>query len=134
MSDRHALFVCTTCASTWQDGQRVGQSGGEKLLEAIATQHEDWDLREAFPVQPVECMSACSRPCTVSFAAPGKFTFVFGDLPVDDAELSETVEAVFTCAEQFHAKADGLLTWAERPKPLKSGLVARVPAWPPVGA
>ncbi|MEO1133799.1 MAG: DUF1636 domain-containing protein, partial [Cyanobacteria bacterium J06639_1] len=122
----------TTCASTWKDGQRVGQSGGEKLLEAIAARHEEWGMRESFPIQPVECMSACSRACTVSLAAPGKYTFVFGDLPVADEALPETVEAVLTCAEQFHDKADGLLTWAERPKPLKSGLVARVPAWPPV--
>ncbi|MEM6446144.1 MAG: DUF1636 domain-containing protein [Cyanobacteria bacterium P01_D01_bin.123] len=132
MSDRHALFVCTTCASKWKNGERVGQSGGEKLLEAISTRHECWELREAFPLQPVDCMSACSRPCTISFAASGKFTFVFGNLSVDDADLQDTVEAIFTCAEQFHAKPDGLLTWAERPKPLKSGLVARIPAWPPV--
>lgn len=134
MSDRHVLFVCTSCASTWKDGQRVGQSGGEKLLEAIAACHEDWELREAFPIQPVECMSACSRPCTISMAASGKFTFVFGNLSVKDDKLPETVDAVLTCAEQFYDKADGLLTWAERPKPLKSGLVARIPAWPPVAS
>ncbi|MDF5733837.1 MAG: FeS-binding protein, partial [Rhizonema sp. PD38] len=27
-SKQHTLFVCTTCASVWQDGKRVGSSGG----------------------------------------------------------------------------------------------------------
>ena len=35
---------------------------------------------EGVAVQPVECLSVCKRPCTVALAAPGKWTYVVGDL------------------------------------------------------
>ncbi|MDZ4871122.1 MAG: hypothetical protein CLLPBCKN_000510 [Chroococcidiopsis cubana SAG 39.79] len=33
MNEKHTVFVCTTCASTWQDGKRVGVSGGQILFD-----------------------------------------------------------------------------------------------------
>ncbi|MBE9125132.1 MULTISPECIES: DUF1636 domain-containing protein [unclassified Coleofasciculus] len=125
--NQHTLFVCTTCASTWKDSKRVGISGGEKLLEKLSHLQKEWDLRDEFPVQPVECMSACSRPCAVSFAALGKYTYLFGDLPIDVEVLPVTAAAVLECASLYHAKPDGLLPWSERPKPLKKGILARIP-------
>lgn len=68
----HSLFVCKTCASVWQDGKRVGESGGEKLLQEIKDLAQDWDLRDKFAIQEVECMSACNRSCVVAFTAPGQ--------------------------------------------------------------
>ena len=123
---KHALFVCTTCASTWENGQRVGTSGGERFLELLAPLHEQWEHRAAFPLQPTACMSACSRPCVVSFAATDKYGFVFGELEPD----LETAAAVLECAAQYRAKPDGLLAWKERPEKLKSGVISRMPPLP----
>ncbi|ERN41819.1 putative metal-binding protein [Rubidibacter lacunae KORDI 51-2] len=123
---QHTLFVCTTCASTWENGKRVGISGGERLLAQLAQQHAEWELREQFTLQPVSCMSACDRPCAVAFAAPGKHTFVFGKLSADEATLPEKAAAVLNCAELYFEKPDGLLAWAERPKPMRT-VVSRVP-------
>lgn len=125
-ASKHALFVCTTCASTWENGQRVGTSGGERFLELLAPKHQEWELREEFPLYPAACMSACSRPCAIAFAAPGKHTFVFGDLQPE----AETAAAVLACARQYREKADGLLAWKERPEKLKSGVIARIPPLP----
>jgi hypothetical protein len=36
MKTEHKILVCSTCASIWQDGKRVGISGGEKLLSRSA--------------------------------------------------------------------------------------------------
>ncbi|HLP87947.1 MAG TPA: DUF1636 domain-containing protein [Nostocaceae cyanobacterium] len=119
----HTLFVCTTCASVWQDGKRVGESGGQRLLQKIQTLAENWDLQAQFPIQAVECMSACSHSCVVAFAASGKLTYLFGDLPVDDSAA-----AVLECAAKYYDKADGLLPWSERPEPLKKGILARIPS------
>jgi predicted metal-binding protein len=130
MGNQHTLFVCTTCASTWQDGKRVGESGGEKLLTSLKQLHENWSYQDKFSIQPVECMSACSRPCAVSFAAFGKYTYLFGDLPVDVETLSETAIAIWDCASLYYSKPDGLLPWAERPQPLKKGILARIPPLP----
>lgn len=127
MVTQHSLFVCTTCASTWQDGKRVGESGGEKLLASLKQLQENWLYQTDFPIQAVECMSACSRPCAVSFAAFGKYTYLFGDLPIDEENLSETAIAILDCATLYYTNPDGLLPWAERPQPLKKGILARIP-------
>ncbi|QXE24336.1 hypothetical protein B6N60_03041 [Richelia sinica FACHB-800] len=118
----HTLFVCKTCASVWQEGKRVGESGGQKLLQRLQDLAEKWELRDEFPIQAVECMSACSRACVVAFVGKGKLTYLFGDLPVD-----HNGEAVLECASKYYAKSDGLLPWSERPEPLKNGILARIP-------
>ncbi|MBD2353354.1 DUF1636 family protein [Tolypothrix sp. FACHB-123] len=118
----HTLFVCKTCASVWQDSKRVGESGGEKLLKKLQILAEDWELRDKFPIQQVECMSACSHSCVVAFAAQGKITYLFGDLAVDDS-----ASAVLECAQKYYNKPDGLLPWSERPEALKKGILAKIP-------
>ncbi|MEH2069035.1 MAG: DUF1636 family protein [Nostoc sp.] len=118
----HTLFVCKTCASVWQDGKRLGESGGEQLLQQLQYLAQDWDLRDEFPIQEVECMSACNRSCVVAFAAKGKLTYLFGDLTVDGS-----ASAVLECASQYYAKPDGLLPWSQRPEALKKGILAKIP-------
>ncbi|OUL23700.1 DUF1636 domain-containing protein [Nostoc sp. 106C] len=123
----HTLFVCKTCASVWQDGKRLGESGGEKLLKQLQDLAQNWDLRDEFPIQQVECMSACNRSCVVAFAAQGKITYLFGDLVVD-----ASASAVLECASQYYSKIDGLLPWSERPEALKKGILAKIPPIPVV--
>jgi predicted metal-binding protein len=125
MKTEHALFVCTSCSSIWKDGRRVGESGGEKLLQRLQELHQDWELHTRFPIQPVECMSACSRSCAISFVASGKYTYLFGDLS-PDLSPSE-VANVLECASKYYTHSEGLLPWAERPEPLKKGVLARIP-------
>ncbi|MBD2182534.1 DUF1636 domain-containing protein [Planktothrix sp. FACHB-1355] len=119
---QHTLFVCTTCATVWKEGKPQGKSGGEQLLENLNKLHQNWDLKDNFTIQQVKCMSACSHACTISFAAPGKYTYLFGDLPVGDS-----ASAILDCAYQYYAKADGSLPWSERPEPLKKGIIAKIP-------
>jgi predicted metal-binding protein len=117
----HKLFVCTTCASTWEAGKRIGISGGEKLLAELVNIAETWNLKEQFTIEPVSCMSACSQNCVVSFSALSKFTYLFGNLAYSDAI------AILNCADNYYAKSDGLLPWADRPEPLKKGILAKIP-------
>ncbi|MEA5583540.1 DUF1636 domain-containing protein [Nodularia harveyana UHCC-0300] len=128
MTAEHIMFVCTTCASKWEDGKRVGESGGEKLLKHLQADYSQWELNREFVIQPVKCMSACNRSCVISFAANGKSTYLFGDIAAD---LSPTeVAGVFQCAGKYYAHPEGLLPWSERPQPLKSGVLANIPAVP----
>ncbi|BAZ41732.1 hypothetical protein NIES4101_77000 [Calothrix sp. NIES-4101] len=122
----HTIFVCTTCASKWENGKRIGESGGEKLLQRLQVDYSNWQLNREFVIQPVECMSACSRSCVISFAAPDKTTYVFGDI---SPELtSAEVQGVFSCADKYYVHPEGSLPWSERPDPLKKGILARIPA------
>lgn len=125
MKAQHTLFICTTCSSVWKDGKRVGESGGEKLLKRLLEQHQDWELQEEFAIQPAQCMSACDRSCTISFASVGKHTYLFGDLSPDLS--SEEIALVLECATKYYTHPQGLLPWAERPEPLKKGILARIP-------
>lgn len=122
----HTILVCTTCASTWQNGQRVGTSGGEKLFDRLQA-HLEAHPNAAIALVPTSCMSACSHACAVAFAAAGKHSYLFGDLPHDEAGLPQTVAAIATCAQLYADRPDGLLAWGERPEPLKNGVLARIP-------
>jgi predicted metal-binding protein len=122
MEKQHTLFVCKTCASVWQNGKRVGESGGEQLLQQLQQLQQNWELRDKFLIQGVECMSACNRSCVIAFTAEGKLTYLFGDLSVDSSP-----SAVLECASQYYTKYDGLLPWSERPEPLKKGILAKIP-------
>ncbi len=126
MEAQHTMFVCTTCASVWENGKRIGESGGEKLFKQLQQEHQNWKLQENFAIAPVKCMSACNRSCTISFASPGKSTYLFGDL---SSELSEKeIAGVFECASKYYTHVEGLLPWAERIEPLKKGILAKIPA------
>jgi predicted metal-binding protein len=122
---QHTLFVCKTCATLRVDGKPQGKSGGEQLLEQLQELHSTWELKENFQLQEVDCMSACSNSCVISFSATGKYTYLFGDLPA-----KESAAAVLDCAKLYFTNPDGYLAWADRPKPLKNGIIARIPPLP----
>ena len=123
----HSLLVCTTCAGTWQNGKKVGISGGEILLKELSQLHQSWTLRSQFEIRAVSCMSACSHACAVAFASQGKYSYLFGDLPSDPENMPTTASAILSCAEIYGDRPDGMLAWKERPEPLKSGVIARIP-------
>ncbi|MEM7580365.1 MAG: DUF1636 domain-containing protein [Cyanobacteria bacterium P01_A01_bin.80] len=122
----HTIFVCTTCASNWKNGKPVGESGGEKLLKRLQVDYPNWELNTEFTIQPVECMSACNRSCVISFASSSKNTYLFGDISPNLTPAE--VEGVFDCAGKYYVHPEGYLPWAERPQPLKKGILARIPA------
>jgi predicted metal-binding protein len=123
----HSLLVCTTCAGTWQNAKKVGISGGEILLKELCQLHQSWELRSQFEIRAVSCMSACSHACAVAFASQGKYSYLFGDLPSDPENIPTTASAILSCAEIYCDRPDGVLAWKERPEPLKSGVIARLP-------
>ncbi|MDH6057630.1 DUF1636 domain-containing protein [Umezakia ovalisporum] len=128
MTAEHRIFVCTTCASKWENGKRVGESGGEQLLKQLQLDYFNWELNTEFVIQPVQCMSACNRSCVVAFASPNKSTYLFGDISSD---LSTTeLAGIFQCAGKYYAHPQGSLPWSERPQPLKKGILASIPPVP----
>jgi predicted metal-binding protein len=64
----------------------------------------------------------CKRPCTVALAAPGKWTYVVGDLE-RDSHLEDIVAAV----RRYAASDDGIVPWRERPLAFRKGIVSRTP-------
>jgi predicted metal-binding protein len=73
-------------------------------------------------LKPVECLSVCKRPCTVALAAPGKWTYVVGDL-TRESHLEDIVIA----ARRYAASPEGIVPWRERPLSFRKGVVSRTP-------
>jgi predicted metal-binding protein len=106
--------------------QAIRKSGGERLLEQLQTLDRTAPL-EGLSIEPNECLGACGRSCAIAFNAPGKFIYLFGDLPVDDEQIESTATAVMKFASQYHTKADGTISYLKCPELLKKRVVGKVP-------
>ena len=111
ISPAATVLVCVTCKC--EQGPL-----GAALYEALEARLAG----EAIALRPVECLSVCKRPCTVALAAPGKWTYVVGDLSLDTH-----IEDIVTAARRYAAAPDGLVPWRERPLPFRKGVVSRTP-------
>ena len=92
---------------------------GPGLFEALA---ERLSSEPGVALKAVECLSVCKRPCTVALAAPGKWTYVVGDLDRDSH-----LEDIVVCARRYAASPDGIVPWRERPLCFRKGVVSRTP-------
>ena len=114
------IYVCTTCKLAEEAGCAASDRSGARLHRALSALASE---RQApVDVIPVECLSVCKRACTISFAAPGKWTYVYGDLPADTG-----AEVILDGAALYTATNDGLIPWKQRPEALKRGVISRVP-------
>jgi predicted metal-binding protein len=109
---RATLLVCVSCKS--DEGPL-----GAGLFAALG------DRLEGEPnvaLRPIECLSVCKRPCTVALAAPGKWTYVVGDLTPE-----AHVEDIVIAARLYAASPGGIVPWRERPLSFRKGVVSRTP-------
>ena len=114
------IYVCTTCKLADEAGLAAPERAGARLhraLSALASERQS-----PVVIIPVECLSVCKRACTISFAAPGKWTYVYGDLPADTG-----ADVILDGAALYGATSDGLIPWKQRPEALKRGVISRVP-------
>lgn len=116
------LSICTRCRDGREDAhdeERGGARFARAILDAFATR------RNALPpvaIRGVACMSQCKRPCTVALSAPGRFTYLFGDLdPIRDAN------AVLDALPLYAAGEEGFMRRDERPEPMRAGILGRIP-------
>ena len=112
------LYVCTTCRDADHVVGQGAPCAGARLYAQVTAAPADPLIK----IVPVECLSVCKRTCAVSFAAPGKWTYVYGDLPAETAS-----EIVLLGARLYAEAKDGLIPWKMRPDALKKGVIARVP-------
>ena len=112
------IHVCTTCRATGEALEPREERAGFRLWQALTSHAES----SAYHINPVECLSVCKRPCTVAMTAPGKWTYVYGDLAIDTAPA-----IILAGAALYEATPDGIVAWKSRPEALKKGVVARLP-------
>jgi len=115
------LLVCTTCRSAGADlPPAAGETlrAGARLLELLGAA----DLPQTLRLVPVECLSNCTRGCTVALRGPGRWTYVYGNL---DPALH--LDMLIDGAARFAAAPDGLVPWRERPDHFRKNCIARIP-------
>ncbi len=119
------LFICSRCRVSRKEKEIDGHRGGALLYEALTSSMK---LRQIpVKVMVVECLSACDRHCVAAFSGRGKVTWVFGDLPVNEEDIGESIQALKDFSGQFASSRDGFFERKERPYLLQSGILARIP-------
>jgi predicted metal-binding protein len=120
MSDEIEIFVCVSCLPRVGEANGAGSPG--KTLVAAITDRLAADGITDVTVRPVECLAVCKRPCTIAMTAPGKWTYIIGDLE-PDAHAGDIVSA----AVAFQRSENGIVPWKERPAAFRKGVISRVP-------
>jgi len=116
------IHICVTCQRPGED-QPPGLRAGQHLYQAVAERAALSGA--ALNVAPVECMANCKRGCTVAFAAPGKWTYILGEI---DPSTPGMTQAVLDCAQLQAQSPDGTISYFKRPEILRKGTIARVPS------
>ncbi|MFC2969099.1 DUF1636 family protein [Acidimangrovimonas pyrenivorans] len=113
------LTICTTCRRVaGGDPEEAAPRPGARLCAAIAER----GLPEGVELRTAECLSACSRGCTMALSGPGRWSYVYGSMdPERDAE------AILDGAARYAASADGIVPWRERPQIFRKRSIARIP-------
>ncbi len=112
------IIVCSSCRdeANSDDHPRPGLLFGDMVRRAACA--------EQLVVEQVECLANCKRRISAALVKPDGWTYVFGDLGIDDAE--DLVEG----ARLYRDSANGLIPWRGRPECLKRGMIARIPPQP----
>jgi predicted metal-binding protein len=122
-NNRPHLYVCVSCRCRGAEPVADGEpTDGRRLFEAVkALAHS---LGEDAPAQilPTLCFANCERGCSVGIAAPGKWSYLVGEIgPEHAADL-----LIYASA---YAKAKtGVVLPSGRPASLQTSVIARFPA------
>ena len=73
-------------------------------------------------MRAVECLSNCTRGCSIALRGPGRWTYVYGNLD-ETADVHTIVDGVI----RYHRTSDGLVPWRERPEHFRKNCIARIP-------
>ena len=114
------LTVCTTCRRI-AGGEPVADEPrpGTRLYEALTQA----DLPDNVQLKPVECLSACSRGCSIALTGgPARWTYVYGDMDPDTQ-----VDEILTGLRAYAQTSDGIVPWRERPQAFRKQSIARIP-------
>ncbi len=119
------VTICTTCRAglpTDAPGPRLGA----RLFDALSLA----SLPDNVRLKTVECLSACSRGCSmVVQGGDARWSYIYGDMDPDQ-HVPQIVEGIHA----YSTTADGLVPWRERPEIFRKQSIARIPPVSPANA
>ena len=111
------VTVCTTCRGESSDPEATRP--GRLLARAL----NDQNLPANITLRGTECLSACSRACTLVIEGGAeRWSYIYGDL---DPETQ--VDDIASGIRAYAATLDGIVPWRERPVVFRKQSVARIP-------
>jgi len=111
------LLVCTTCRCG-QPSDDPAPRPGTQLFEALS----EAPLPDGVRLRAVECLSNCSKGCTIGLRGPGRWTYVYGGL---DAHAD--IDVILDGLTRYLGTSDGIVPWRERPQHFRKNCVVRIP-------
>ncbi len=109
------VTICTTCRRTGDD---TSPRPGTRLRDAVAGAGI-----EGVTVKGVECLSACSRSCSMVLSGgPDRWSYIYGDL-----DPATHLEDILAGIRAYGETADGLVPWRARPVVFRKQSIARIP-------
>ena len=115
------LLVCTRCRPEGQEVADDADRPGAALFRGLSAQGI-----EGVAITPVECLSNCSRACTIALRGPDRWTYVYGGFDAEDG-----LDTIRAGALTYRDAADGLVPWRERPEHFRKNCIARIPPLAP---
>lgn len=109
------IVVCSSCRGP--DDSDARPRPGEILADTVRAAND----HPGITVDAIECLGNCKRRLSAALVAPDCWTYVFGDLTIENAP------DLLQGARLMRDTSNGLMPWRGRPQCLKGGLVARVP-------
>jgi len=118
---KHTLFVCQSCHRSSEERSKDQPADGTRLLKHLSTLSTGQP--NEFEIQPVGCLWICDKPCAVAFSTPHKPTYLFTNLPADDA-----APALLEFGKRYLGSNTGDIPWKQIPEVLQAVSIAKIPA------
>lgn len=112
---QHTLLICKGCSP---EQERDTPHLLDRVVEA------DSENPSGLTIEATSCLWTCDRPCSASFVCPGKYTYHFVDVSLDDAVDLRTFGTL------YQDSPDGYVKPPKMPKSLQPKLLVRIPATP----
>lgn len=115
------LLVCMTCRNPVARAESLSDPEALRPGASLASRLVN-RLPKGVRIVPVQCLSNCSRGCTVALRGPGRWTYVYGDL-----NPAEHVDVIAEGAVLYRDTPNGVVPWRQRPEHFRRNCIARIP-------
>jgi predicted metal-binding protein len=121
--NRPQLFICISCRRGGAEAVPEDEpTDGRRLYDAVRSLVAEMGASTPVHVLPALCFANCERGCTAGIAAPGKWSYVMGELGPEHA-------ADLLAYSTAYAKAKtGVVLPSGRPASMQKAVIARFPA------
>jgi predicted metal-binding protein len=119
---QHTLFVCQSCHRS-EERPDDQPADGTRLLAQLNALCTEQRQSEEFEIQPVGCLWICDKPCAAAFSASHKPTYLFTNLPTEQA-----APALLQFGNLYLSSSTGDIPWKQFPATLQSVSIAKIPA------